>query len=139
MSTTKRVFAKLSAQEPMKVEFGTQEDLRDFIVKLDSSVSSLTRLATITNQKINEYNSIAKELENAASLADNFYSETLQTVRNSESYLKNLLSKLNELGMSFNDFPNASALDKKLDDMGKVLDGFTAIKNVNPRTIDKKV
>ena len=139
MSTTKRVFAKLSAQEPTKVEFGTQEDLRDFIVKLDSSVSSLTRLATITNQKINEYNSIAKELENAASLADNFYSETLQTIRNSESYLKNLLSKLNELGMSFNDFPNASALDKKLDDMGKVLDGFTAIKNINAQTIDKKV
>ena len=139
MSTTKRVFAKLSAQEPMKVELGVQEDLQDLIFKLDSSVTNLNNLRNLVNKKINEYNAIAKELENGANLADSLYSETLSTVRSSEAYLKNLSVKLKELGMSFNDFPRASILDKKLDEMGRVLDGITAIKNVNPMTINKKV
>jgi hypothetical protein len=115
-----------------------QEDLKSFINLLDQKSSYLPRLATTANEKINEYNSLAKELENTADLAGGFYSETLKTVRDSEAYLKNLLAKLKELNMSFRDFPNASVLDKKLDDMGKVLDGFTALKNIRAQTIDKK-
>ena len=139
MSTLNKVFAKFSAQEPMKVELGVQEDLQDLIFKLDSSVTNLNNLSNLVNKKINEYNAIAKELENGSNLADSLYSETLSTVRSSEAYLKSLSVKLKELGMSFNDFPRASILDKKLDEMGRVLDGITAIKNVNPITINKKV
>lgn len=138
MSTLNKVFAKFSAQEPIKVQLGVQEDLQDFIFKLDSATTNLNNLSNLVNKKINEYNAIAKELENGVSLADSLYSETLSAVRGSEAYLKNLSAKLKELGMSFNDFPRASVLDNKLDEMGKVLDGITAIKNINPQTIDKK-
>jgi hypothetical protein len=144
---SKQIFAKIAkigeevreAQEPMRVELGVQEDLQSFINLLDQKSSYLNQLATDANQKINEFNALAKELNRIASFSGGFYSETLKTVRDSEAYLKNLLTKLKELNMSFNDFPKASVLDKKLDDMGKVLDGFTAIKNINAQTIDKKV
>lgn len=129
---------ELSAQEPIEVEFGVQEEAQGLIAKLESSASNLDRLSSLMNQKINEYNAIAKELENGANLADKFYSETYSTYRNSEKYLKDLSVKLKELGMSFNDFPKASLLDKKLDEMGKVMDGFIAIKNILPKTINTK-
>jgi hypothetical protein len=142
---SKYIFSKIAkigeevrASNIIKVELGVQEDLQSFINLLDQKSSYLPRLATTANKKINEYNSLAKELENTADLAGGFYSETLKTVRDSEAYLKNLLAKLKELNMSFRDFPNASVLDKKLDDMGKVLDGFTALKNIRAQTIDKK-
>jgi hypothetical protein len=143
---SKHIFSKIAkigeevrSAEPVKVELGVQEDLQDLIFKLDSSTTNLSNLSNLVNKKINEYNAIAKELVNGANLADSLYSETLSTVRSSEAYLKNLSVKLKELGMSFNDFPRASILDKKLDEMGRVLDGITAIKNVNPITINKKV
>ena len=67
----KQIFSKIAkigeevrASNIIKVELGVQEDLKSFINLLDQKSSYLPRLATTANEKINEYNSLAKELEN---------------------------------------------------------------------------
>jgi len=80
MSTTKRVFAKLSAQEPMRVEFANLEQLKDDFLKrfkkhtqdrdnvlarvreLASEVGNLEREATALNNDIDQ---IAKSRQQA--------------------------------------------------------------------------
>jgi uncharacterized coiled-coil DUF342 family protein len=80
MSTTKRVFAKLSAQEPMRVEFANLEQLKDDFLKrfkkhtqdrdnvlarvreLAAEVGNLEREATALNNDIDQ---IAKSRQQA--------------------------------------------------------------------------
>ena len=81
MSTTKRVFAKLSAQEPMKVEFANLEQLKDDFLKrfkkhvqerdnvfarvreLAAEVGNLEREATALRNEINKISSSRQQAE----------------------------------------------------------------------------
>jgi hypothetical protein len=74
MSTTKRVFAKLSAQEPMKVELGLIQDLDSkfnraaadatgVMLKIQDSSKELSRISSVMRQNIQEAKSALKDAE----------------------------------------------------------------------------
>lgn len=74
MSTTKRVFAKLSAQEPMKVEFGLIQDLDSqfnkaasdaarVVFQMQSASEELNRISSVMQKNIQDAKAALKDAE----------------------------------------------------------------------------
>ena len=103
MSTTKRVFAKLSAQEPMKVELSLIGDVQSKVQemrKLDNEVNSFL---SEFQRLVNDLNAKVAEGQKYQQRADALTAEGVKLVSNASNALK-------ELGLEAKDSPEVLEL-----------------------------
>ena len=93
MSTTKRVFAKLSAQEPMKVEFALVDDVK--------KMTGLLYQKRDEGRKVTEaIQATAKEMNRLLQNADSSVKEYDALLKKAMSLQNSMTAALKELGLS---------------------------------------
>jgi F0F1-type ATP synthase membrane subunit b/b' len=100
MSTTKRVFAKLSAQEPMKVEFAINSMVNSLVAGLKAQDENLRQQADLLNKYTSDLNILKSKADEQIRTANSTISNAEGLIAQTEKVKNEIRQQASEFGIS---------------------------------------